>query len=358
MLAQVRPRVQVYRALKEGHQGEKQRLADNDKKDVEIVQGALEKLLDRSPLEKIVRRAIQSDDSTSPATTLMHVAFKENLGNTLALADFLWTQALNYALTRKRRDQIRAKLESAPPGDISTIAAPVNAVRNAFIEFHKDYPSRASEVGEVLAYCIAVNELEAAQVAAKMSLKTSGNMPVHGLDGIHAKVDGGALYIFFLESKLSQSANAGVKDYAESVAGFGRNLKQYLLEYSIVRDLGNLDTLTGSERDLALACFDVMDSPDTVERRERSVGVILYKEGQFDKLPPVQPGQPVGFHETEFAAAYAAQLDHHQQAALKHLTAENVDTNKCHVFFVAVPDVDELRELFYMRMGYKPEIKR
>ncbi|KCB52860.1 PF08878 domain protein [Bordetella hinzii 1277] len=181
---------------------------------------------------------------------------------------------------------------------------------------------------------------------------------MHGLDGIHAKVENGALYVFFLESKLSQSANAGVKDYAESVAGFGNNLKQYLLEYSIVRDLGNLDSLAGEERDLALACFDVMDSPDAVERRERSVGVIVYKEGQFGKLTPVQPKQPVGFHEFEFAGAYAAQLDHHQQAALKHLSAGNVDCNKCHVYFVAVPDVDELREQFYIRMGYKPEVKK
>jgi len=28
------------------------------------------------------------------------------------------------------------------------------------------------------------------------------------------------------------------------------------------------------------------------------------------------------------------------------------------VYFVAVPDVDELREQFYMRMGYKPEVKK
>lgn len=334
------------------------RVGDNEKTDVEIIEGALEKLLDHAPLGKFVGTANQSGGSSTPATTLMYVAFKENLGDTLALANFLWTQALNYALSRKRRDQILTRMASAAPGDISSMAAPVNAVRDAFIEFHQEYPSRASEVGEVLAYCIAVSNLGAAQVAAKMSLKTSGNMPVHGLDGIHAKVEDGALYVFFLESKLSQSANAGVKDYAESVAGFGTNLKQYLLEYSIVRDLGNLDTLTGAERDLALACFDVMDNPDVIERRERSVGVILYNEAQFGKLSPVQPGQPVGYHEVEFSTAYAAELTHHQQAALKHLTAENVDINKCHVYFVAVPEVDELRKQFYMRMGYQPQVKK
>jgi len=333
-------------------------MGNNDKTDAEIIQSGLEKLLDQSPLEKFVKTAIRSTDPSTPATTLMYVGFKENLGNSLALADFLWKQALNYALTRKRREQIQAQLASAPPGDISAIAAPVNAARDAFIEFHKDYPSRASEVGEVLAYCIGVSELGAAQVAAKMSLKTSGNMPVHGLDGIHAKVDGGALYVFFLESKLSQSANVGVKDYAESIAGFGSNIKQYLLEYSIVRDLGNLDALTGVERELALACFDIMENPDAVERRERSVGVVLYKEGLFSKVSPVQPGQPVGFHEAEFSAAYAKELAHHQDAALKHLKAGGADASKCHVYFVAVPNIDDLREQFYTRMGYKPEGKK
>lgn len=330
-------------------------MADDDKTDVEIVKAALEKLLDRSPLEKFVKVAAQSTPPSAPATSLLHVGFKENQGNSLALADFLWNQALNYALTRRRRDQIRAKVASAPDGDISDIGGPVNAARNAFIEFHKEYPSRASEVGEVLAYCIAVSLLGSTQVAAKMSLKTSGNMPVHGLDGIHAKVEGGALYIFFLESKLSQSANDGVKEYAGSVAGFGSSVKQYLLEYAMVKDLGNLDTLTGKERELALSCFDVLESPDAVARRERSVGVILYKESLFERLSPVQPDQKVGFHEEEFRGRYMKELDHHQQAAMKHLASNSVDANKCHVYFVAVPDVDKLRELFYMRMGYTPE---
>jgi hypothetical protein len=57
------------------------------------------------------------------------------------------------------------------------------AVRDVFINFNEKHPSRASEVGEVLAYCVTQHYLSAAQVAAKMALKTSSNMPVHGLAG-------------------------------------------------------------------------------------------------------------------------------------------------------------------------------
>lgn len=110
---------------------EAERVEDSDlKSNAEIVQAALEKLLDKSPLEKYVKLAVQSAAPSSPTTSLMHVGFKENLGNSLALADFLWNQALNYALTRKRRDQVRAKLASAPNGDISDIGGPVNAARD------------------------------------------------------------------------------------------------------------------------------------------------------------------------------------------------------------------------------------
>lgn len=323
--------------------------------DLTTLESALQRLLETSALDDYVSLAIASSAPSAPHSSLMYVRFKENLGNSLALADFLCNQALNYALSRKRRMEVRKRLLEAQDADISSMGSILTAVRDVFIEFHKEFPSRASEVGEVLAYCIAVSQLGAAQVAAKMSLKTSSNMPVHGLDGLHAKVENGCLYIYFLESKLSQNANAGVADYAESVAGFGSNAKQYLLEYTLARDLGNLDSLDGSERELALQAFDVMGAPSVVARRERSIGVILYKDRLFEELPEVEDGQPANYHEKEFAVRYTKLLKHHQDAALRHLIKHSVDPNKCRAFFVAVPDVDELRELFYSRLGYKPE---
>lgn len=320
-----------------------------------VVDAALLKLLDKAPLDKFVATATRSESPSAPGTTLLHVRFKENLGNTLALADFLCKQALNYALSRKRREAIQAEIETAELGDISAVAPAFMAARDAFIEFNEKYPHRASEIGEVLAYCIAVSDLGAAQVAAKMSLKTSANMPVHGLDGIHAKVEGGALVVYFLESKLSKSAKAGVADYAESIAGFGNNTKQYLLEYSIVRELGNLDSLEGEERVSALKCFDILEEADAIERRERSVGVVLYSDKEFLNVPAAADHLPVGFHEKFFSDSYSKQLSDYQSAAHEQLKKFDVDSNKCRVYFVAVPDADELRSLFYKRFGYVPK---
>ena len=319
------------------------------------LKASMESLLDKVELSKYVAVAVASAPPASPATTLMHVRFLEDKANVDSLAQFLWKSAQNYALSRRRRNELRQEMLDAPPGDISIASTVTTAVREAFLDFRKKYPHRASEVGEVLAYCIAVEQLGAAQLAAKMSLKTSPNMPVHGLDGIHAKVDSGWLTLFFLESKLSQSANDGVAEFAESVAGFTSDQKQYRREYSIVRDLGNFDALSDADRKVALDYFDVMASPDDVPKRERYVGVVMYSDAKaFQGLPPVDDQQAPGFHEKAFAAAYTGDLKHHQDAAMKHLTKHGADASKCRVYFVVVPDTGVIRELFYQAMGYVP----
>ncbi|MGN9432122.1 HamA C-terminal domain-containing protein [Pseudomonas syringae] len=319
----------------------------------ELLKAAMLELLEESALDKVVNCAVPANhtpDATHPRTTLLHVKFSEDKPQVDRMAGFLWGQCVNYALSRRRRLAFKQKLLDSTGADLSEIPNLVDVVKNVFIKFRKEYPSRASEVGEVLAYCVATQHLKAAQMAAKVSLKTSSNMPVHGLDGIHASVENGVLTIYFLESKLSGSANSGAKEYAESIAGFLNDEKQYLHEYSLVGDLGNLDTLEGEARTLALAHFDVMGNPE-IQRRERSVALICYSEKKhFKNSIPIADGSP-DIHEKHFSENYAKDLDHHQTAASKHLKNNGVDPRKCQVFFVAVPDVNKLREKFYEAMG-------
>ncbi|MEN4958681.1 DUF1837 domain-containing protein [Pseudomonas syringae] len=316
----------------------------------------IDKLLNQSPLNEFVKcvqdlHAQPAD--LSPKLALLHVRFQEDIPNTLSLADFLSSQAVNYALSRRRRDAYMAQLASGKNGDLSLTSQIHKAVKNAFIQFRKEYPSRASEVGEVLAYCIAVHHLNAAQLVAKMSLKTSTNMPVHGLDGIHASVKDGLLHIFFLESKLAGTAASGTADYAESIAGFGSNKKQYLQEYGLARDLGNLDALPQADKDRLMEYLDVFNSPNA-PKRERSVGVICYSESQhFANKLPVDDGA-LDKHELHFGNLYANDHKRHHKNVSNQLEKHGVDANKCMLYLVAVPDVDELRELFYDSLGILP----
>lgn len=315
----------------------------------------IEKLLDESPLDDFVNCAVDlsSASDTPPKISLLHVRFREDIPNTSSLADFLSNQAVNYALSRRRRDAYIAELTAGKNGDLSLANQISKAVRNAFIQFRKEYPSRASEVGEVLAYCVAVHHLKAAQLVAKMSLKTSTNMPVHGLDGIHAAVKDGVLNVFFLESKLAGSAASGTADYAESVSGFGSSKKQYLQEYGLVRDLGNLDALSVTDKEYLMEYLDVFGKPNA-QRRERSVGVVCYSETKhFANKVPVDDG-PLDKHELHFSGLYSKDYDRHHKNVINQLASHGVDPSKCLLFLVAVPDVDELREEFYNALGLPP----
>lgn len=314
----------------------------------------LEGLLDHVEISKHLAVAAESQPPSQPKTTLMHVRFREEKPDVEKLANYLWRCAQNYSLSRRRREELRAQMAEAPPGDLSLVALVSSAVRDAFLEFNKAHPHRSSEVGELLAYCIAVEQLGATQLLAKMALKTNNNMPVHGLDGIHGKVEDGWLTLFFLESKLSSSANSGAKEFAESVAGFSNDTKQYQREYQLVRELGNLDALSLEDKKVALEYFDIFGSSG-VPKRERYVGVILYSDASaFSSLPLVSDDQKPGFHEKVFAENYAKQLEHHQGAVKKHLSDSQGKAEKCRIYFVAVPDAGFIRELLYREMGYVP----
>ncbi|TWE07770.1 uncharacterized protein DUF1837 [Pseudomonas sp. AG1028] len=313
----------------------------------------IQKLLDKSPLDRFVKCVV---DLTSvppykaPRVALLHVRFKEDAPSIRAFSDFLGNQAANYALSRRRRDAYQAQMASAENGDVSAAQELSRAVRKAFIEFRKANPSRASEVGEVLAYCVAVHHLQASQLIAKMALKTSNNMPVYGLDGIHASVVNGELNVFFLESKLAGTAASGTADYAESVSGFLKDDGQYEHEYGLVTSLGNLDVLEQADKDLMLNYLDVFGNPNA-PKRERSVGVVCYSEVKhFANKLEVDDG-PLSKHEDYFGELYKGDLNRHFTNLNNQLGVKGVDPNKCMVYLVAVPDIDELREMFYESIG-------
>lgn len=309
---------------------------------------ALQTLLNPSKINEHLACAVADAADTpgeGPRTFLLHVRFNEDIPKIDDLAQYLWEQCFYYALPRRRQTAFKNEVAKDP----SAMLRAANAARDAFIAFNEKNPSRASEVAEVLAYCVVQHHLDASQVVAKMGLKTSSNMPVHGLDGVHAKYESGALTIYFLEAKLAKSANSGAKDYAESASNFLANRSQYLREYQIVSELGNLDALEEPERQLALDHFDVLGKP-MLQRRERYIGIICYSEKKYENTLPVTDG-PVDVHEKNFTKLYAAEHGHHRSAALKHLKNNGATPRKCMVFFVAVPNVNELRKKFYQVMG-------
>ena len=320
-----------------------------DKAQETDIKSALAALQNPCDLDSILICAVPHDQPTEgpgPRTGLLHLRFREDLPLVDDLARVLFEQCVYYALPRRKRLELQEQVAN----DISKAIRITTLVRDVFIEFNVRHPARASELGEVLAYCIAQRHLSAPQVAAKMALKTASNMPVHGLDGVHASFENGALTVYFLEAKLAGTARTGAARYAKSAAEFLADKKQYAREYQLVGDLGHLDSLTGQARQAAIDYFDIWNKPE-LPRRERFVGVICHSEPKHyaDKVP-IDDGN-FEVHQTHFSEIYGA--DHPALRAFSNAEITKLGGNpaKATLFFVAVPDVNELREAFYRALG-------
>ncbi|ASP56571.1 DUF1837 domain-containing protein [Sinorhizobium meliloti] len=312
---------------------------------------ALATLLNPSNVEDFIQCAVQLawDPEALPPTSLLYPSFNEDIPKTADLAEYLWRQCFYYALPRRKQAKLAEDMRADPSRSLDAN----RIIRSFFMDFSAKNPARSSEVGEVIAYSVVQHYLRAPQIAAKMALKTSANMPVHGLDGIHAAFENGAMTIFFLEAKLAKSASAGARSYAESAKDFLGNRAQYLREYDIVADLGNLDALEGEDRKAALDYFDIIGHP-RLQRRERYVGVVCYSEKEaYSKKIAVGSGS-IDAHEAHFAENLAKLHERYRQSALRHIEANGGDPAKCYLFFLAVPDINELRRKFYQAMGLEP----
>ncbi|MGV9008900.1 HamA C-terminal domain-containing protein [Brevundimonas sp.] len=314
------------------------------------IAAAIEALKNPCDLDTILACAASHLDEQvagGPRIGMLHPRFREDVPLVEDLARVLTDQCVYYALPRRKRLDLHEQIKN----DMSKIARTMAIVRDVFVAFNARHPSRASEVGEVLAYCIAQTHLSAAQMASKMALKTSANMPVHGLDGVHAVFKDGVLTVYFLEAKLASGARVGTTRYAKSAAEFLANKKQYHREYQLIGDLGHFDSLEGEARQAAIDYFDIWNKPTGLSLRERFVGVICHSEPKHfaDKLP-VEDG-PVDVHELHFGKLYAADRAGHRVFANKAIIKAGGNPAKSILYFVAVPDINELRRAFYNAIG-------
>jgi len=313
------------------------------------IAAAIEALKNPCDLDAILACAASHTDECpgGPRTGLLHPRFREDVPLVDDLARILADQCVYYALPRRKRLELHQQIKA----DISKIARTMAVVRDVFVDFNAKHPSRASEVGEVLAYCVAQTHLSAAQMASKMALKTSANMPVHGLDGVHAKFEDGVLTVYFLEAKLASGPQVGALRYAKSAAEFSANKKQYHREYQLVSDLGHFDSLEGPARQAALDYFDIWNKPAALPLRERYVGVICHSEPKHfaDQLPI--DDDALDIHEKHFSQLYVADRDAHRAYANKVIKKAGGNPAKSILYFVAVPDINELRKAFYNAIG-------
>ncbi len=304
----------------------------------------------------VVVHVIKSLPEEAPRVDFLCLRFREHQPEEEVLAEALWRQLVNYALPKRRIAQALARATEGGGIDASPFADLVAEARRAFISYNASAgtpqsEARYGEVGEIIAFCVASHHLEAAQIAAKMALKTNSEMPVFGLDGIHAALGSdGTLTLYCLESKLVGDPDGGANQYVASMSEFIQSRHQKLNELRIVRDMGNLDQLEGAAKEAALAYFDPYSEASALVR-ERYVGVIAYNEPEYGNGIPPNDSTPVAAHFERFQRAYAGLAPRIASQVKSRLERKQLELGICRAFFLALPDVSNLKRLFAKEMS-------
>ncbi|EFE1801066.1 DUF1837 domain-containing protein [Escherichia coli] len=279
-------------------------------------------------LSNIVLLAKECQSTDPVKVNLLCLGFKEDLPKDKELAETLFLELVHYCIPHpvlvKRKELARSegKDEARLYSELAREARSLfmkykleSAVKikngeppEKFEQRVKNANLRYGEVGELISYCIAIHFLKASQLVSKMALKTSSEMPVFGLDGIHATIDSkGTLTVFYLESKMTREFDSGSEQFSKSVSGFESDRNSRRNEYRTLQDLSNLESLEGEERKKAIQYFDPY-SNESSNVRERFVRIIAYNEESYKSKIAIDDESPLSIHLDHFKKITSALL--------------------------------------------------
>ena len=183
-----------------------------------------------------------------------YLSFRDGLPTLDEFVDYLKKELISFCLPREEREQVRLQLKKNP-GDFHLAVELYEKARSLFITAKKQNKSQG-EPGELILFLLLESFFEAPQMVSKMYLKTSGEMPVHGTDGIHFGVAGEQLLVYWGESKLYKEISSGLDSAIESVVSFSNCDRSKAREIDIVRDYLDLPKELSAVKDDLVSYFD------------------------------------------------------------------------------------------------------
>ncbi len=259
-------------------------------------------------------------------------------------ATFLATKVIDFSIPRS--EIVDAEAHYQATGSTSKFVA---LQRKAVTLFSK--LKKSGEGGEVLLYILIEELLKVPQILCKMNLKTSGQMHVHGCDGIHAKYDesSGLLSLYWGESKLYQSLDSGLTECLDS-------LKDFLLHTD-----GNTNA---QDRDIQLvrSYIDLNDNNleeaivSYLDKDSDKYNKVLYKGACLIGFDYAQyPSTPNSDTSTDSIKEFIKKEIQSWKDKIKTKIGgfTNLGSFELHVFLIPFPSVQDFRDAFLKELGIK-----
>lgn len=209
--------------------------------------------------------------------------------------------------------------------------------------------NRNGEAGELILYLLTEWILDAPQLIAKMSLKTNRHMPVHGPDGIHIRYSSeqSRILLYWGESKLYADLNDAIH---AAISSISEALEPEKMQHEIELVQRNIDFsgLDGTSKSAILKYLDPFDEAYN-ERHDVTTCLIGFDFGAFQELSASQPEKI----EEEFAKIAEAKLRELVPKLEGAIKTANLTDHLIEIFLLPVPSVQELRDLFQAKIGWK-----
>jgi hypothetical protein len=254
----------------------------------------------------------------------------------------------NFALSRSEIDAVHDKVRTA--SEQEKLLAYIwlrDSAAELFIKAQKS-TNRNGECGELLLYLLTEWILEAPQLLAKMSMKTTSSMPVHSSDGIHVKFDAQSnkLVFFWGEAKIHKTIGSALSDAVNSIST--------ALEHSKLKEdirlVRRFISTTGLPVNAQAKIVEYLDplSDSYDQKLYASTCLIGFDFATFSKLATVNANEIESF----FAKELEEELKKATKSLQSLLTTKNISHHRLEVFFLPVESVAQLRNDWQMKIGW------
>lgn len=317
--------------------------------DLEVALAALQR--DYSKLKPRIRSLDHTVTCDCSGVTLrLHFpAFRQGQATVHELINVISQFLTAFAMPRKEVSAVSALYGNVCEDDfIARYTALSEAAKNLFKRAN-EATNRNGEAGELLLYLLTEWILGAPQIIAKMSLKTNREMPVHGADGIHARFcqESGKIFLYWGESKLYSNISAAISSAIDSIS---ESLDPEKMQHEIDLVQRNIDFsgLNGSAREAFLRYLDPFDESYN-DRDDITTCLIGFDFKAFAAITPADATKA----EEKFIILAQKELKEIAPKLAQKLHEAGLGGRPIEIFFFPVPSVQEFRDLFQAKIGWK-----
>lgn len=276
-------------------------------------------------------------------------SFRQSKATVHELVELLWLHLTPFSLTRAEIGKVDALYGKVPVDEFKLKTSQLNdAAAKLFIRAHKA-TNRNGEAGELMLFLLTEWILGAPQIIAKMSLKTNREMPVHGADGVHVRYcpETSRLFIYWGESKMYGDVGAAIEAAVTSIAD---SLDPAKIGHEIQLVQRNID-FAGLDEAGKTALLQYLDPMEEAYNARCDVITCLigFDFDGFSKA--ATSGSDAA--EQQFTALATERLTALAPKVAKALKAAGIDGQDVEFFFFPLPAVQEFRDLFQEKIGWK-----